>query len=237
VKRVPPPPGRRLRLLVTGTDTGVGKTYVGCLLARRLAVEGITVFPLKPVETGCRPGPGGSPFPADAAALRDAAASSLPLDAVCLYPFSAPLSPHLAARREGVAIDIGRIRGAVEEAARKTDVVLVEGAGGISVEIVEGYSFADLARESSLAVLVVAGNRLGVLNHVRLTIRYIESEGLPLFGIILSDLTADPFPARETNEDEVRRIAGERYLGRILQGAAVLPGELFSRILDFGLTR
>ncbi|MDA8122121.1 MAG: dethiobiotin synthase [Deltaproteobacteria bacterium] len=234
---VPAPPGRRLRLLVTGTDTGVGKTYVGCLLARRLAAEGFSVIPLKPVESGCSPGPDGKPFPADAAALRAAAASSLPLDAVCLYPLSAPLSPHLAARREATSIDIGRIRGAVEDAAVKSDVVLVEGAGGISVEIVEGYSFADLARESSMAVLVVAGNRLGVLNHVRLTIRYLESEGIPLFGVVLSDLPADPSPAREANEDEVRRIAGERYLGRISRGAAVLPGELFSRFLELGLTR
>jgi dethiobiotin synthetase len=136
-----------------------------------------------------------------------------------------------------VSIDIGRIRVAVEGAARRSDVVLVEGAGGISVEIVEGYSFADLARESSLAVLVVAGNRLGVLNHVRLTIRYLESEGLSLFGVVLNDIPGGATPASETNEDEVRRIAGERYLGRISRGAAVLPGEIFSRLLEIGLTR
>lgn len=231
------PAGRRLRLLVSGTDTGAGKTYAACLIAGRLAAEGFSVFPLKPVESGCGPGPGGEPFPADSAALRSAAAPWLPLSAVCLYPLSAPLSPHLAARREGVPIDVGRIRAAVEDAAGGSDVVLVEGAGGISVEIVEGYSFADLARETSLSVLVVAGNRLGVLNHLRLTIRYIEAEKLPLFGVVLSDLPGDPSPARETNEDEVRRVAGGRFLGRIPCGATVLPGELFSRFLEFGLTR
>ncbi len=219
-------------MLVTGTDTGAGKTYAACLIAKRLAAEGISVFPLKPVESGCDPGPGGGPFPADAEALRLAARPSAPLSDVCPYPLSAPLSPHLAARMEGVSIDVGRIRAAVEEASAGCDVVLVEGAGGISVEIVEGYSFADLARDASLAVLVVAGNRLGVLNHLRLTLRYLESERLPLAGVVLSDLSAEPSPARRTNEDEIRRIAGSRYLGRIPFGETVLPPEIFSRLLE-----
>ncbi len=230
------PPSRCLRLLVTGTDTGVGKTYVGCLLGRRLATAGMTVQPLKPVESGCAAGPDGDPFPADAAALRDAMAPHLPLETVCRYPLSAPLSPHLAARRERVSIDIGRIRDAIEEAAGRSDVVLVEGAGGISVEIVEGYSFADLARESSLAVLVVAGNRLGVLNLVRLTIRYLGTEGLSLFGVVLNDIPGGAAPACETNEDEVRRLAGERFLGRVPCGADVLPGKLFSRFREIALS-
>jgi dethiobiotin synthetase len=221
---------------VTGTDTGVGKTHLGCLLGRRLAAEGIAVFPLKPVESGCAAGPDGHPFPADAAALRDAVAPSLPLTAVCLYPFSAPLSPHLAARLEGAPVDTGRIRGAIEAAAGRSDVVLIEGAGGISVEIVEGYSFADLARDCSLPVLVVAGNRLGALNHVRLTIRYLESEGLSLFGVVLSDIPGGATPASETNGDEVRRLAGDRYLGRVPFGADVLPGKLFSRFREIALS-
>lgn len=226
-----------VRLLVTGTDTGAGKTYVACRLGKRLAAEGLTVFPLKPVESGCLPGPGGRPFPADAAALRDATAPDLPLESVCRYPLSAPLSPHLAARREGVSIDTGGIRDAIDAAAGKADVVLVEGAGGISVEIAEGYSFADLARESSLRVLVVAGNRLGVLNHLRLTLRYLESEGLSLFGVVLSDIPEPESPARRTNEDEVRRVAGRRYLGRVPCGADALPEKIFSRFREICLTR
>jgi dethiobiotin synthetase len=222
--------------LITGTDTGVGKTRVACMLGKALVAEGVAVFPLKPVESGCLPGPDGEPFPADAAALRDAVDPRLSLPAVCLYPLPSPLSPHLAARLEGVPIDAGRIRKAVRDAAEASEIVLVEGAGGIAVEMCEGYTFADLARDLSLPVLVVAENRLGVQNHLRLTVRYLRSEGLTLDGVVLNDRTGDPFPARETNEAEVRRIAGDRYLGRIPFGAASLPEEMFLRFRDICLT-
>ena len=222
--------------LITGTDTGAGKTRVACLLGRRLAAEGMAVSVLKPVESGCLPGSDGRPFPADAAALRDAIAPGLPLASICLYPFSAPLSPHLAARLERVTIDPEVIRKAVFDAAGASEILLVEGAGGIAVEICEGYAFADLARGLSLPVLVVAENRLGVLNQLRLTIRYLRSEALILAGVVLNDRTGDPFPAREANEAEVRRIAGDRYLGRVPFGAASLPEETFARFHRVCLT-
>ncbi|MBA4421590.1 MAG: dethiobiotin synthase [Syntrophus sp. (in: bacteria)] len=215
-------------ILITGTDTGAGKTHVACLLGKRLLREGIAVLPLKPVESGCAPGGDGRPFPADAAALRDAFASGLSVSSVCRYPLSAVLSPHLAARAEGISIDPARIRQTVIDAIEATDIVLIEGAGGVTVEIREGYSFADLARDLSLPVLIVAGNRLGVLNHLKLTLCYLHSEGISLFGVILNDLTLEPFSAREPNETEVRRIAGDCYLGRIPYGAAFLPDEVFS---------
>jgi dethiobiotin synthetase len=216
-------------ILITGTDTGAGKTVVTCLLGKRLLREGFAVLPLKPVESGCAPGADGRPFPADAAMLRDAFAPELSLSSVCLYPLSAVLSPHLAAQAEGVSIDPARIRQTITSAAAAADVVLIEGAGGVTVELREGYSFADLARDLSLSVLVVAGNLLGVLNHLRLTMRYLQSEVIPLFGVILNDVTPEAFPAREPNEAEVRRIAGNQYLGRVPYGAAFLPEEIFSR--------
>ena len=219
-------------ILITGTDTGVGKTRFACLLGRRLAAERICAFALKPVESGCPRGPDGTPFPADAAALRDAIAPGRPLSEICLYPLSSPLSPHLAARMDGVTIDPGRLRKTVVDAARACELLLVEGAGGIAVEICEGYAFADLARDLSLPVLVVAENRLGVLNHLRLTIRYLQSERLLLAGVVLNDRTGEPFPARESNEDEVRRIAGDRYLGRVPFGATSIPQEMFLRFRD-----
>jgi dethiobiotin synthetase len=98
------------------------------------------------------------------------------------------------------------------------------------VEIQEGYSFARLAHDLSFPALVVAENRLGVLNHLQLTIRYLADEGVPLLGVILNDRTPSPFPARESNEAEVRRICGHGYLGRIGQGASYLPEEVFGNL-------
>lgn len=218
--------------LVTGTDTGVGKTYVACLLGKRLAADGKAVRALKPVESGCPPGSDGKPFPADASALRDAVGPHLPLSAVCPYPLKTPLSPHLAARTEGVTIDPERIRKLAIDAANDSEILLVEGAGGITVEICEGYSFGDLARDLSVPVLIVAENRLGVLNHLRLTIGYLRSERLDFAGVFLNDRAQDPFPARETNEAEFRRIAGDRFLGRVPFGAASVPEEVYRKFLE-----
>lgn len=213
-------------ILVTGTDTGAGKTRVAVLLARRLREEGLRLVPFKPVESGCDPGPDGRPYPADAAALRDAASPETPLSSVCLYPLLAPLSPHLAARLEGKRIDVALVRSRAAAAAAEADLVLFEGAGGIAVEIAEGYTFADLARELCFPALVVAENRLGVLNHLRLTLSYLEQSGVRVGGVILNDRSPDPFPAREANEAEVRRIAGRAFLGRVPFGAAWLPDEV-----------
>ena len=221
----------RKAILITGTDTGVGKTYVSCLLGKAMREKGFVVRPLKPVESGCKPGADGVPFPGDASSLREAFAPDLSLSAVCLYPLAAPLSPHLAAGAEGVAIDVDRIRGAIAGAAEASDLLLVEGAGGITVEICEGYSFADLAKDARLPVLVVAQNRLGALNHLRLTLHFLRSEAIPVAGVVLNDTTPDRFPARDGNEGEVRRIAGDRYLGRVPHGARSLPEGILSGFL------
>jgi dethiobiotin synthetase len=223
-------------ILIAATDTGAGKTYVSCLLGKAMRREGMTVHPLKPVESGCEPGVDGTPFPADASSLRESIAPHLPLCEVCLYALSAPLSPHLAARADGVAIDTGKILAAVRNAAETSDIVLVEAVGGVAVEIHEGYFLSDLARDAGLPVLVVAENRLGILSHLRLTQRYLRSEGLSLLGVILNDRTPDRFPAREPNEAEVRLIAGDRYLGRIPHGARSLPEGILAGLFGI-LTR
>ncbi len=129
-------------------------------------------------------------------------------------------------------MDPARVRDAVVAAAAAADVVLVEGAGGIAVEMAEGFSYATLARDLSLPVLVVAGNRLGVLNHLRLTLRFLASEGIPLLGVVLNDAEPEDFPARETNEAECRRIAGEAWLGRVRFAARTLPRGMSTRILN-----
>ena len=184
----------RRGIFVTGTDTGAGKTYAACLLGRRLRQAGMAVRPFKPVESGCLPGPDRRAFSGRCRRAARRMLPKLPLSAVCFYPLAAALSPHLAARLEGKAIDLDWMRRTIVEKAGAFDLLLVEGAGGIAVEIQEGYSFARLAHDLSFPALVVAENRLGVLNHLQLTIRYLADEGIPLLGVILNDRTPTLFP-------------------------------------------
>jgi dethiobiotin synthetase len=219
--------GRTRGILVSGTDTEVGKTYVTCLLGRRLREEGTIIRPFKPVESGCAADTSGRLVPADATALRDATAPGLAVGDVCLYTLSAPLSPHLAARIDGVEIDTDRIRRAIREGERGADLVIIEGAGGIAVELREGYSFARLAKDLGYPVLLVAENRLGILNQVALNMYYLAHEGIPLLGVILNDRTAKESPAVDTNPGELERVCGKAYLGRVEYGATDISGDMF----------
>src|SRR5262252_4630139 len=112
-------------LFVTGTDTGVGKTYVACGLLRALRGAGRTVAARKPAETGCAPGAGEVLFPADAAALREAAGGAEPLAAICSVRLAEPLAPAVAAARAGVPIDFERLRAECVARAAEVDVLVV----------------------------------------------------------------------------------------------------------------
>ena len=117
-------------LFITGTDTGVGKTFVSCALARGLRAAGIDVGIMKPIETGV-PAEG----PEDARALRLAAGAEDPLDLICPVRFSLPASPEAAARAEQRTASITPIREAFASLARRHPFMLVEGAGGLLVPI------------------------------------------------------------------------------------------------------
>src|SRR5213592_2771656 len=126
-------------LLVTGTDTGVGKTFVACALARAFREQGRRVAVMKPVETGVEG------EPADALALRGAAADPAPLDDICPYRLRAPLAPAVAARLEGVTIDVARLVALVARRRQEADLLLVEGAGGLLVPLDAQTTWADRA--------------------------------------------------------------------------------------------
>ncbi len=224
--------GRGAGIFVSGTDTEVGKTYVTCLLCKQLREEGRIIRPFKPVESGCEKDRHGRLIPADAAALRDVAAPGLAIEDVCLYRLTAPVSPHMAARMEGVEIDTDRIRQAIREGEKDADLVIVEGAGGITVELREGYSFAQLAADLGYPALLVAENRLGILNQVALNVHYLAQQGIPLLGVILNDRTADVSPAAKTNAAELQRVCGEAYLGSVGYAEASIPDEVYRRFMS-----
>jgi dethiobiotin synthetase len=177
-------------LFITGTDTNVGKTYIGVLIARALKAAGHRVGVYKPVASGCRR-EGERLISDDALLLWRAAGEPGDLNRVCPQCFQAPIAPHLAARAEGKEIDRKLLRDGLDYWLACSDIVLVEGAGGLLSPLGERDYVADLARDFGYPLLVVARNALGTINHTLLTLQAAQSfhGGLKIAGIILNNPT------------------------------------------------
>lgn len=186
-----------IRLGVTGTDTGVGKTLIATALIAVARRRGLRAAAMKPVETGVEPGK-----ETDAERLI-AAAGGVPTD-VCPYHFAEPLAPMVAANRAGTPIDMDVLDAALGRLGHEKDVVVVEGAGGLLVPVTRRVTFAELFRRWRLELVVVAGNRLGALNHVLLTVRAAQRAGLTLRGIVLNEVSDERRDlAQQTNAEAV----------------------------------
>jgi dethiobiotin synthetase len=195
-----------IRLGVTGTDTGVGKTVVGAALLTLLRGRGLRVGAMKPVETGVAPGDPES----DAARLRAAAGSVDAPEEVCPIVLPDPLAPWIAARRAGRAVDLELLDRAFGRLCAGRDAVLVEGAGGLLVPLTPELAFDGLFRRWALEVVVVAGNRLGVINHTLLTVRAARAAGLRVRGVVLNALSPDSCGAAEqTNRSALAELLPE----------------------------
>jgi dethiobiotin synthetase len=168
-------------LFVTGTDTGIGKTYVGCLLARELAENGHTVGVMKPAESGANN---------DAEMLKRASRSTAPLSRIRPYRFKAALAPGLAAEREGRKLSLEKIRAEFGRLAKGHDGVLVEGAGGLLVPLAGEALVADLAALLGLPLLIVARPGLGTINHSLLTLAEARRRGLSTVAVLLNGRAA-----------------------------------------------
>jgi dethiobiotin synthetase len=202
-----PTTDRHFGLLITGTDTGVGKTFIACGLARALRHKGLSVAPFKPAETGCAVDERTQELvPADAQLLRDAAGTDAPLRTISPYRFAPPLAPWVAAEQAGVAIDPQHLENCYRDLEASHDVVLVESAGGILVPLAEHFHFADLAKLLSLPVVVVIGSKLGAINHARLTLEYLNAAGLQAFACVLNHPLRERDHAIDTNEQTLRRL-------------------------------
>lgn len=203
------------KLLVTGTDAGVGKTLLACAVAYAAHARGMRVGVMKPVETGCAR-VNGRLEPADAQALKFAAASRYPIETICPFRYQSPLAPAAAAEVDHLPPpDIDAIVGCYREIAAESEIMIVECAGGLSVPITWQKSYSDLARILDLDAVVVVANRLGCLNAAMLTFHYAKSRGIVLAGYILNDVEAQSTPATLSNESSLRRMTDVRCLGRV----------------------
>ena len=183
-------------LLVTGTDTGVGKTYVTAALAAACLRDGRRVAVLKAAQTG----------PDDDAAWIAARVPGITVRTALRY--EAAVAPAVAARLEGAPEPgLDRIVAAARDLRAGSDGLLVEGSGGLLVPINERETFAELALALGLPLLIVARPGLGTLNHTALTVEVARARGLAVAGVIVCGTSADPDIAERTNLIELGRIA------------------------------
>jgi dethiobiotin synthetase len=204
----------RTGIFITGTDTAVGKTFFACGLAALLKELGYKVGAMKPAETGCDQSDGKF-MPQDARALKEASGSELSLDKICPYQLRESLAPSVAAQREGVVIDIDRLMEIYNEISSTHDVTIVEGAGGLLVPLLPSYTFADLAGVLKLPLIIVAANRLGVINHLLLTLEHAACHGLHVLGYVLNQMENPPPVAAETNREALSALTGAPCIGEL----------------------
>ncbi len=172
-------------LFITGTDTGVGKTYIGIQLVASLHDNDIQVVPRKPIESGCQ-STGGELIPRDAHLYFEAIHGKIPLAEICPYRFAPAISPQRAARLAHRPVLLEDVVKACTANVTPGDFLVVEGAGGFYSPLCEDGSNADLAEKLHLPILLVAEDRLGCLNHILLTAEAIHKRGLSLCAIVLN---------------------------------------------------
>lgn len=217
-------------LFITGTGTDVGKTYVAALIARSLRsagkraagnrAAGKRVGVYKPVASGCELRDGQLES-LDAIALWEAAGRPGTLAQVCPQMFAAPLAPHLAARAEAKRVDQQQLRSGLDFWRESSDIVLVEGAGGLMSPVSDDDYNADLADEFGYPLVVVAANVLGTINATLQTLIVADTfhYGLAIAGIVLNSPQLAPGdPSTDSNADELARRSLPPLLAQVKHG-------------------
>ncbi len=178
-------------VLVTGTDTDVGKTVIAGAICRSLTQAGLHVEPFKPAASGCSRA-GGMLCSDDAAFLAAAADSRRPVDEIAPQRFRHALAPNVAASRAGRQVDVRAICDAYRRLDGACDAVVVEGVGGLMCPISDGVWVIHLAAMMRLPLVIVARPDLGTINHTLLTIHAARSAGLHVAGVVVNRYRIDP---------------------------------------------
>ncbi|WP_449060898.1 dethiobiotin synthase [Planomonospora algeriensis] len=217
-------------LVVTGTDTGVGKTVVTAAVAALARERGSTVAVVKPAQTGVAENEPGD--------LDDVIRLSGVTTTFELARFPDPLAPAAAARVTGLPpVSLAEAAVRIKELTESHRLVVVEGAGGLLVRFdEEGFTLADLARMLHAPVLVVARAALGTLNHTALTLEAVAGRGLDLAGVVIGSWPAEPGLAERCNVADLEMLAARPLAGVLPEGAGGLDRESFARVARSGLS-
>lgn len=201
-------------ILITGTGTGIGKTFITCGLAAALSQRGIRVGVMKPIETGCKE-QNGILAPADAIQLKFFSKCKSPIEIISPCRYRAPRAPWVAALEEGQEVDISLLEKTYQGISSNHDLTLVEGAGGIMVPIHKDFNFADLAQKWGLSVVLVTTAKLGTLNQTLLSLEYLHSKNLNVLGYVVNTHEHTPSDLVSSNLSAFERLVCEPFLGQV----------------------
>lgn len=175
---------------ITGTDTGIGKTYVAREIVKSLQSEGEKVAVMKPVASGCELKES-IPVNDDALQLMRCSSIRQSYQQTNPYAFEPPIAPHLAAQQKGVQVELDKIKQYYLELERQVDRVIVEGVGGWAVPLGNNLFLKDLVKTLDLEVILVVGIRLGCINHAVLSANAIQNDHCKLKGWVANQLSTD----------------------------------------------
>lgn len=183
-------PGRAPGVFVTGTDTGVGKTFLAASLVAALRAAGVEVRVRKPLLSGLAEQVGDGP-PHDHVLLAMVAGSDAP-ETIAPLRFDPSVSPHLAAREAGVEVDVDGLVADLKATVAASELTVVEGAGGLMVPIAGEFTYKDLAVELGLPVVIAARPGLGTINHSLLTVEAARTVGLSVRAVVFGPWPESP---------------------------------------------
>ena len=171
-----------MKFFITGTDTGIGKTYISVALLRKFNKLRFSTFGIKPIASGCQM-VDGNLYNNDALALQKAASVKLPYEYVNPIALELPIAPHLAAKFSGQILSKNDLAEKINQFFEiPADVFIIEGAGGWFVPLNEEELLSDMVKLLKIPVILVVGMKLGCLNHALLTIKVMNQEKIPLLG-------------------------------------------------------
>lgn len=196
---------------ITGTDTGVGKTWATIALMHYFKEQGLTVVGMKPVAAGCE-WLDGQLKNEDALLIQQNASIALEYEEINPYAFEMPVSPHLADNGDFVKLD--KIEQSFERLKNKADVVIVEGVGGWLAPLNQEFDIADLAKILQIPVIMVVAIRLGCINHARLTFQAIQVSNIECAGWLA--MCVDPAMQKQAeNIETLKNKISAPFLGEL----------------------
>ncbi|MGG0383702.1 dethiobiotin synthase [Priestia endophytica] len=194
---------------VTGTDTEVGKTVVSCALALLLKKHKGNVGVFKPFLSGISRDDVNS----DTSLLKVMSGTKLSHEEITPFAFKEPLSPYTAGKLEGKEVGLDEVMTRWNDIKPIHNSFIVEGAGGISVQLGQHFLVSDLIKSINLPIVIVARPNLGTLNHTFLTVHYAKSQGIKIAGIIINGMSDNPGLDEQTNPTSIEEMCGVPILG------------------------